>query len=259
MKDKQESEEEVFDELESMYQRVANLERNETPPEQESHPNEYEQVADQAVSTHEQVVSFPEGGIFETPEDLLEKTPKLNKKRSYRLVIIATSLPLIILVIVAIIILKTMINPRSSKTGTIHQPIVTAPLATKERPSESPPVQAKQEAMESTQEGVEAAKTISQEIMIPERPLTPDRYWAIQVGAFHNLEYLHDLMEELKEERLDAYWMSKGSNKQNPLYIVFVGHFMDANEAAEFLRDKKIPARYPDSYVREVSSSENNH
>jgi cell division septation protein DedD len=149
-----------------------------------------------------------------------------------------------------------MINLPSSKTGTIHQPIVTAPFATKKQPSESPPVQMEQESMKNAQEGAEAAKSLSPEIMKPDKPLAPNRYWAIQIGAFHNLEYLHDLMEELKKEGLDAYWISKGSNKQKPLYIVFVGHFMDTNEATEFLKDKKILMHYPDIFVQEVLSLE---
>jgi cell division septation protein DedD len=259
MKDKQKSEEELFDELDSMYQRVADLERNETATEPESHPNEYKQVTDQAVPTHEQVVSFSEDIIRATPENLLKKIPKPNKKRSYRLVIVATTFSLIVLVFFAIIILKTVINPQSSKKGIIYQPTVTVPFATKKYPPESPPVQMEQEAMKNTQEGGEAAGSISQGIMKPDKSLAPNRYWAIQIGAFHNLEYLHDLIEDLKKEGLDAYWISRGSDKRKPLYIVFVGRFMDTHEAAEFLKDKKILTHYPDSFVQEILSSEINH
>lgn len=259
MEDKQKSEEEMYNELESMYQRVADLERDETAPEQGSHPDEYKEVADQAVPIYEQTVSFPEDRIRGTHEDLLKEIPKPKKKRSYRLVAIAASFSFIILIIAAIIIVKTVINPQSSGTGTIHQPIATAPLTTKKLPPESPPVQMEQGAMKGTQQGVEASKPIFQGIMKSEKPLTPDRYWAIQVGAFHNLEYLHDLMEELKKDGLDAYWVSKGSNKQKPLYIVFVGHFTDAKEAAEFLKDKTILTHYPDSFVQEILSPEINH
>jgi cell division septation protein DedD len=258
MKDKQKSEEELFDELETMYQRVADLERNEATTEHDSRPNESKQVADQAISTHEQVVSSSEDRIRTTPGRLLKKIPEHNKKRSYRLVIIATSFSLIILVFFAIIILKTMINPQSSKTGIIHQPTVTAPLATEKQPSESSPVQIEQEAMKNSQKE-EAVKIESQGIMKPDLPLAPNRYYAIQVGAYHNLENLRDLMEDLKKEGLDPYWISMGSNKRKPLYIVFVGHFMDKNEATEFLKEKKILEHYPDSFIQEISSSEINH
>jgi hypothetical protein len=35
-----------------------------------------------------------------------------------------------------------------------------------------------------------------------------------------------------------------------------VGQFIDAGEAAQFLKDKKILKNYPDSFIKGVSSSE---
>jgi hypothetical protein len=66
-------------------------------------------------------------------------------------------------------------------------------------------------------------------------------------------------MEVFKREGLEAYWISRQSRSGGILYIVFVGHFMDRNEAAKFVKGKSILNDYPDSFVRMISSSEMNH
>jgi cell division septation protein DedD len=69
------------------------------------------------------------------------------------------------------------------------------------------------------------------------------------------MENVRDLVGVLKKEGLDAYWIASKSTKRGALYKVFVGKFMDRNEAAQFQKDKTILKNYPDSFIQEVSSS----
>jgi len=260
MKDKQISDEELFDELDTMYRRVADLERREAASEHDRSHYEYRQITDKATSTRGKVISFPEHRIRGISGKPLKKKPEQNKKRSYRLTIIATSFSLIMLAFILMItILKPITPPQRFKIGDTHQLTVATPSAPEKHPSESPQVQTDQEAMQNTQEEVEKAKSISQEIMKPDNPLPQNRYYAIQVGAFRNWKNVRDLIEVFKKKGLDAYWISMESKNMGTLYKVFVGHFMDTNEAAEFVKDKKILNNYPDSFIRDISASEINH
>jgi len=273
MKDKQIPEEELFVELDSMYQRVADIEKEE------------------AAET-----SIPE-----------KKIPRQNKKRSYRYFIIVASISFIILAsIFTVTILKPTIIPQLFKLGdtqpsTVAPPpalpklpkVATPPAPSKppavvtplepptspavatspatsptpsvapsaeppKPPAESLSVQTKQETVKTAQEDVKKEKAISQEITKPSKPLPQGRYYAIQVGALSDMENVRELVEALKKEGLEAYWLTMKSRSRGTLYRVLVGQFMNENEAAQFLKDKKILKNYPDSFIKEVSSSKMN-
>jgi cell division septation protein DedD len=106
---------------------------------------------------------------------------------------------------------------------------------------------------------VKEEKPISQEITKPSKPLPQGKYYyAIQVGAFSDMENVQELVEALKKEGLEAYWLTMKSRSRGTLYRVLVGQFMNENEAAQFLKDKEILKNYPDSFIKEVSSSQIN-
>jgi cell division septation protein DedD len=261
MKDKHVSEEELLDELDTMYQRVADIEKEE---------------------------------VVETPT-LVRTKPKQRKKRSFRTIIIVIFIFFIVLAsILAITIFDPMTLLQRLTMGDTQQPtvlparpprkppsVVTPPapptppaVATSPTPSppasvapspappkplsESFPVQAKQEAAKSTQEKVKKEKSIPHEITRPNKPLPQGKYFAIQVGSFRDMENVREMIQVFKKEELDAYWITLNSKKRGTLYRVFVGQFVDANEAAGFLKDKKIFKNYPDSFIREISSSKIN-
>jgi cell division septation protein DedD len=69
------------------------------------------------------------------------------------------------------------------------------------------------------------------------------------------MENVRDLVEALKKEGLDAFWITSKSQKRGALYKVFVGKFAAIDEAARFQRDKKILKNYSDSFIQEISSS----
>jgi cell division septation protein DedD len=260
MKDKQISEEELFDELDAMYRRVADLERGEEASEHDRISDEYSQITNKATSTRGNVISFPELRIRAVPGKPLEKKPEQKKKRSHRLTIVAASFSLIMLALILMItILKPMTPPQQFKIDDTRQSKVATPSALEKHPSESPPVQTNHVAIPNSQEEVEKAKTTSQEIMKPDNPLSQNKHYAIQVGAFRNWENVRDLIEISKEKGLDAYWISMESKNMGIVYKVFVGHFMDAAEAAKFVKEKKTLNNYPGSFIREISPSEMNH
>jgi len=274
MKDKQIPEEELLVELDSMYQRVADIEKEE------------------ATETF-----IPE-----------KKKPKRNKKRSYRAIIIVASISFIVLAsIFTIAILRPTIITQLLRMGdTQPSTVVTPPparpkppavapspaapkppavvaspeppkppaVATSPAPSPTPsvapspespkppsqslPVQTKPEAAKTAQEEVKKEKTISQEITKPSKPLPQGKYYAIQVGAFSDMENVREIVEVFKKEGLEACWITMKSRNRGTLYRVLVGQFMNENEAAQFLIDKKILKNYPDSFIKEVSSSKMN-
>jgi cell division septation protein DedD len=261
MKDKQIPEEELLVELDSMYQRVADIEKEESAE-----------------------TLIPE-----------KKNPKQTKKRSYRSIIIVGSISFIILAsIFTITTLKPTLIPQLFKMFDTQPSTVVTPPPTPKRPaavpspaapkppavatppttspppsvvpspepakpaSESLQVQKKQEAVKTAQEEVKKEKAISQEITKPSKPLPQGKYYAIQVGAYSDMENVRELVEALKKEGLEASWITMRSRSRGTLYRVLVGQFMNENEAAQFLKDKKIFKNYPDSFIKEVSSSKMN-
>jgi len=263
MKDKEISEEELLDELDTMYQRVADIEKEEA--------------------------------ATEAPPPLMIKPikPKQKKKRSYRTLIIMTSVFFIILASIFTITIFDPMNflrrlkmgdslpPRvatqqaPSKRSTVvpspvppkpssattspaapASPSVTPSSAPPKPASELPPIQTKQEAVKNTQEEAEKAKP--QEILKPNKPAPPGKYYSIQVGSFRDMENVRELTEAFKKEGLDAYWITMKSRSRGTLYRVLVGQFTDENEATQFLNNRKIFRNYPDSFIKEVSSSKIN-
>jgi cell division septation protein DedD len=109
--------------------------------------------------------------------------------------------------------------------------------------------------VKSPREEAEKAKPVSQEMVKSSQPVPRGRYYAIQIGSFHDMENVRGLIGAFKKEGLDAYWITMKNKNGGALYRVLVGQFADTNEAAQFLKDKKILKNYPDSFVREVSVS----
>jgi cell division septation protein DedD len=170
------------------------------------------------------------------------------------------SLSLILFALVLILtILKPMITPRASNLGYVQQSTVAPPSELVEPPSVSPSVQTKQEVVLNTEGNEEKKESISQEIKKADNLFTRNGYYTIQVGAFHEWENVRDLMEVFEREGLEAYWISRESRNRGILYRVFVGRFMDRNEAVEFVKGRRILNDYPGSFIRVISSSEINH
>ena len=248
MKDNEKSEEKPFDELDTMYQRVAEIER--------------EEAAETSIPGEKK------------PEQ--KKQLEKKKKRSPRPIIIVALICFIIVTIVwTVTVLKPSFIPQGFKKGDRPQSIVKPPPAPPKPsselpsaqmeqkptpttppppPSESLPVQKKQEAMKSTQKEQDKVKPITKEMIKADEPLPQAKYYAIQIGAFRDFENAHDLFEVLKKEGLDAYWTTSKSMKKGPLYKVFVGRFVNKNEATGFLKDKKILNNHPGSFIGTVES-----
>jgi cell division septation protein DedD len=261
MKDKQRSDEELFDELDTMYQRVADLEGKEAAPQHPSTAYDYGETTEEAASSHGTVVSSPGHRTHAILEKPFKNKLGQNKKWFYRrIIIIPMSLSLILFALVLILtIVKPMITPRGSNLGYVQQSTVAPPSEFVEPPSASPSVQTEQEAMQNTEGNVEKKESISQGNKKVDSPFNQNGYYAVQVGAFYNWGNARDLMEAFNRNGLDAYWISRESRNRGILYRVFVGHFMDRNEAAEFVKGKRILNDYPGSFIRVLSSSEINH
>jgi cell division septation protein DedD len=176
------------------------------------------------------------------------------------MIIVPMSLPLILVaLILTLAVVKPTITPRRSNLGYVQQKTVARPSKLVEPPPASPSVQAEQEAMQKTEENLEKKELNFQANKRADNLFTRNGYYAIQVGAFYEWENARDLMEVFKREGLDAYWISRESKNRGILYRVFVGCFIDRNEAAEFVKGNSILSAYPGSFIRVISSSEMSH
>ncbi len=278
-KEKPIPEEELFDELDAMYQRVADIEKEEAteiPPIVE--PD-----------------SSPKAGTRAAPEKPTKKKSGRNKNRSYRPMILGGIGVLLVLILgltfwkpVAILQLlrigerqkqtvrprpaprkpsavvspKTVPGPSTASPSTaalpppsaVAPPASSTPPATVASPAPSKPP-SEPVAVKSPPEGVEKARPLPQEEPKPDKPSPRGKFFAVQIGSFREMENVRGLVEALKKEGLDAYWITSKSQKRGTLYKVFVGQFMDTSEAARFLKDNKSLKNYPGSFVQEVSSS----
>jgi len=282
MKDKEISEEELLDELDTMYQRVADIEKEE---------------AEQALPP-----SPP-------PQKIIKTTQK--KRRPYRTIIVAGSVFFIVLAsIFAITIFDPLTFLERLRTGSTQPATIVTPPAPSKRPAVAPSpaapkppavaaapevpkapavatssavpssplvapsplaakptpvppqVQTKQETVkraegepEKAASKVQEASSKPQEIVEPSKPAPRRRYYAIQVGAFGDMENVREVVEAFRKEGLEAYWITARGKGGGSLHRVLVGQFTDENEAAQFLKDNRILKKYPDSFVKEVPSS----
>jgi len=281
MKDKQISEEELFKDLDTMYKRVADVEKEEAAE------------AEEATAAEETAVE--ESAVEEAAEAPLQKKekPQLKKRQpprsSRRPIIIASIGVVVVIFALAMTVFKPMIAklipgmgetpsvkvapPPQQRVKPFTKPSVTPPATPPAVPSDqtstpvpmpkgqeamkTPPKEEEalkptlkeQEPVKPALKEVEKANPLSQETAKLEKTFTREKYYAIQVGAFQNLEYARDLVESLKKDGLDAYWI-----KQRTLYKVFVGQFANKNEATQFLKEQKALDNYPGSYPQKVSS-----
>jgi len=267
-KDKQIPEEELFDELDAMYQRVADIEKEEATE----------------ILTHAEDASSLTHGTQVIPEKPLRKKSGRNKKRSYRPMILG-AIAILFALILGITFWKPTAILQLLKIGDVQQPTVSprpAPrkpsaVATPKAPP-APPTAATSPAPPTPPAAVTPPvppipPTVTTPPALPKPPsesvpaqtgqeavkirnlLPQGKYFAIQVGSFREMENVRDLVEVFKKEGLDAYWIASTSKRRGALYKVFVGQFMDRNEAAQFQKDKKILKNYPDSFIQEISSS----
>jgi len=286
MKDKQISEEEIFKDLDTMYKRVADVEKEEAEEAAEAaaaeEPAAEEPVTEEAAETTLQKKEKPQ------PK---KKQPSRSSRRP---IIIASIAVVVVIFALAMTIFKPMIaklipgmgetssvkvaTPPPQKVKPFTKPPVnppsTPPAVSSNQTSTPTPIPKEQEALKTPpkeQEAlkptlkeqepvkpalkeVEKAKPLPQETAKLEKNFIQENYYAIQVGAFQNLEYARDLVESLKKDGLDAYWISKVSKKKGTLYKVFVGQFANKNEAVQFLKEQKGLNNYPGSYPQKVSS-----
>lgn len=249
MKDKQMSEEEVAKDLDKMYQRVADIEK--------------EEAAEAEASVH------------------TKEKPKPKKKRSSRPIIIVAFIVCIILaVVLAFPFLKQMITPLLPKTSKTPPPFVVTLPVPKAKPSAPVSVPKEQEPIKtplevekpkpvppapvSVPKEQEPIKTIPEEVKKPKpkpqkitklsKPLPEEKFYTIQIGAFRNEKHARYLLEILKDDGLDAYLTRLEGKKRGTFYKVFVGHFANEKEAARFLKEKQILEDYPGSFVRKGPS-----
>jgi len=226
MRDERASEEQIFHELDTMYRRVADLER-------------YEERKDKTGRM---------------PEKKLKE--KLRHKKTFsRFDIFATTLSLFFFAFIVLIGIITIpiIFPRDSKKSDTPSVTDAIPSASEQHPSSQSPIQT--EIRQEIEEMAEKTK-ISAGLMISDDHLPQKRYYAIQVGAFRNLNYAHDCLERVKKIDPHVYYITTDSKKKGILYKVFVGYFLERDEAANFIKEKKIYDDFPDNFIQEFLPSE---
>jgi len=233
MKKERASEEKLIRELDSLYQRVADIEGG--------------------ASTDPKIIPFPIQRAQVPSGETMEDDQKFRRKPSYRFHFTVASLSVVFLSLLLIMIIaKVFVAPRGPEIGDTHP----STFAIHSLPS--PPVQKEHEAGQNTEERVKKPESISNETMKPGTSLIQKSYYLIQVGAFRNLENARDLTEALEKKGLDAYWTAMDRKGGGTLYRVFSRRFVERNEAVKYMADNKISNDYPDSFVREISVSKGN-
>ena len=285
MKDKQISEEELLEELDTMYQRVADIEKEEAaepPAFVKTKPKQRKKGAFRNILIAMFIFFIALASILAItvfdPVTLLERlrtgatqpsTVVTRRSPSKRPpvapspatpkppVAVTSSEPLKAPAVAAS-------SPASPSPSVATPPATTAPASVAPSPapaksaSQLPPVQPKQEGVKNLPQETEKPKPILPETMQPNKPLPRGKYFAIQVGAFRDMENVRELVETFKKEGLEAYWVPMESEIRGTIYRVFVGRFTNTDEAAEVLKDKKIFKNYPGSFVKAVPSSKMN-
>lgn len=257
MKDEPIAEEKLYDELDAMYRRVADLEGKKAAPEDPIRPQEDGWTVDKPASAHKEIILPPGDEICEILAKRLKKDQGQHKTWSFRRMIIVTlSLPLILLISVLVInLVKLMDASQGPHLETVQSSTQATPSGSKEDVAGLPSVQTEQKGMQEIEAKEEREESVPQGITKPEDPVAPRKYYAIQVGAFRNLENANELTEVFKEKGLDAYWISMSNRNGGIFYKVLVGHFVDRIEAAEFAKDKSVINDYPGSFILPISPS----
>ena len=246
MKDGPPSEEALMNELDNVYRRVANLENGEAAAERDLHALEQKHPPDNSASPHEKIIPFPAHRIHASSAEATEGEPKQKKKPSYRPPVIVASLSMTFLGLTLIVILGRAMMESGDKDRS-NFPAHRA---------SSPSVRSEQTASQPVEKTKKKGEFISPETKKSRYRSTETGDYAVQVGAFRNLENARTLVDALNTKGLDAYWITMGSKNGEVLYHVFSGHFIDKNEAAEFMNKRKILSDCPGSFVREIPSNE---
>ena len=267
-KNKQIPEEELFGELDAMYQRVADIEKEEATE----------------IFTQGEAASSSTHGTQVVPEKPLRKRTGRNKKRSYRPMILG-AIAVFFALILGVTFWKPVAILQLFKIGDVKKPIVPPrptprkpPAVVTPQPPSTPPTVATSPAVPKPPSAAippapptspavatspaapkppfESAPAQTKQEALKSPPPSPQgKIYAIQIGSFREMENVQDLIKVLKKEGLDAYWIASKSKKSGALYKVFVGQFMDRNEAAQFQKDKTILKNYPDSFIQDIPSS----
>ncbi len=149
---------------------------------------------------------------------------------------------------------KPSVPPRVPKEQDATKTIPEGVESTKPVPPAPPPVPKGQEPIKTIPEKVEITKPIRQKITQPSKPLTQEKYYTIQIGAFRDEKYARDFLEILDENGLKGFLTKLEGKKRGTFYKVFVGKFTNEKEAAEFLEEKEILDGYPGSFIRKGPS-----
>ena len=246
MKDGPPSEEALMNELDNVYRRVANLENGEVAAERDLHALEQKRPPDHGASPHEKIIPFPAHRIHAPSAEASEGEPKEREKPSYRSPVIVACLSMTFLGLTLMVILGRAMM----ESGDADRSNVPAHRAS------SLVVQNEQVAGRPGEKATEEGEFLSPETKKSRSLLTDARDYAVQVGAFRNLENARSLVDALNTKGLDAYWITMGGKKGEVLYHVFSGHFIDKSEAAEFMNDRQISRDCPGSFVREIPFQE---
>ncbi len=245
MRDDQTSDEKLMKELDRMYLRIADLEKLQSPAQTIS--GDRSQDSGQEVKLNEKIIPFPNRipvASRKTSEDKLE----YKRKPWYRSYLILP-FPVIILLIVGLIISTELIGPRNKEKTNTYQQTASVPaeaLAPAEREDFGQNIEEREQEFE-----MQPDQTTK-----PVVSLTQKSHYTVQVGAFENWEVTCNLMEELRGKGLECRWVETKTENGSHLYRVSSGYFENSNEANEFMRERGILNDYPDSFVREISSSE---
>ncbi|GEM_PF-7082727 len=79
--------------------------------------------------------------------------------------------------------------------------------------------------------------------------------YTIQIHSIRNFEIAKDFLRKSSVSQPDVHWDRFNSKKYGVWYRVFIGHFASRTEALRYMKEKNIRNTYPGSYILTISAS----
>jgi len=250
MKSQDSKEEKLRDELETIYQRVAEEEEPDLlPPEQESRPF-FGSKTFLALLTGTAFAVLVLAFFFWPPfqnalyhYEMTESGGKTYAVRTHRITGAMTYFDGE----------KWKSPPKPTPDSSAIPPLPAAPSAT---PQLTLPAKQAVSALAAKPERTEKP-AISQEAPPSKMPMDePARVkaYAIQVSAMRSYELAREFVEVQKKTSQAVYLVKVNLGKRGVWYRIYLGRFTGRAEAARYMREKKIKGIFPDSFIQRVSS-----
>ncbi len=76
--------------------------------------------------------------------------------------------------------------------------------------------------------------------------------YVIQINAFRDLHNAEEFVKSQKMQGFEVYFHGTQIKDQGIWYRIYLGHFVERNEAARYMKEKKIKEKYPACFIQKL-------